>query len=146
MVKRIAHCRIDKRMNTLARNALYSAEVGVLSPLRERPDGWICAPHLISAVALIAAPNGGSRSLPAATSGNHFDRDPRSRSAWPPMAAKLPSEVWAMELPCCPGDLGGDDVGIVSVQACACPVVAHRGARVRVRGRFLHVPQRDPGV
>jgi hypothetical protein len=32
------------------------------------------------------------------------------------------------------------------VQAGACPVVAHGGARVGVGGGFLHVPQRHPGV
>ena len=44
------------------------------------------------------------------------------------------------------GEVGGDDVGGVPVEAAAGPVVAHRCARIGVRGRFLHVAERDPGV
>ena len=50
------------------------------------------------------------------------------------------------ELPRCPGYVGGDDVSGVPVQAGACAVVAHGGARVGVRCGLLHVAQRDPGV
>ena len=50
------------------------------------------------------------------------------------------------ELPRCSGDVGGDDVGRVPVEAGPCPVVAHGGARVGVRGGLLHVAQRHPGV
>jgi hypothetical protein len=45
-----------------------------------------------------------------------------------------------------PGDVGGDDIGGVSVQRGAGPVVAHGGVRVGVRGGLLHVAQRDSGV
>ena len=48
------------------------------------------------------------------------------------------------ELPCCSGDGGGDDVGRVPIEAGACPVVAHGGARVGVGGGLLHITQRDP--
>src|SRR6185312_12382083 len=40
------------------------------------------------------------------------------------------------------GEVGGDDVGCVPVQAAAGPVVPHRGPRVRVRGRLLPIPER----
>ena len=49
-------------------------------------------------------------------------------------------------LPGCSGNVGGDDVGRMTVQRRAGPVVSHRGARISVRGGFLHIPQRDPGV
>ncbi len=41
---------------------------------------------------------------------------------------------------------GGDDVGGVPVEGLAAPVVAHRGARVGVAGRFLHITQWHTGV
>ena len=44
------------------------------------------------------------------------------------------------------GDVGRDDVGRVPVEGGAGTVVAHGGARVGVRGGFLHVAQRDSGV
>ena len=44
------------------------------------------------------------------------------------------------------GNIGGDDVGGVPVQAAAGAVVSHGGTWVGVGGGFLHVPQRDPGV
>ena len=44
------------------------------------------------------------------------------------------------------GKVSGDDVGGVPVETAPRRVIAHRGARVGVRGRFLHVPKRDPGV
>jgi len=62
------------------------------------------------------------------------------------MAARLPSGIRLAGLPRRPGDIGGDDVGGVPVQACPGPVIAHRRPRVGVRGGFLHVPQRYPGV
>jgi hypothetical protein len=43
-------------------------------------------------------------------------------------------------------DVSRDDVGGVPVQAAAGPVVPHRGSRIAMRGGFLHVAQRDPGV
>ena len=49
-------------------------------------------------------------------------------------------------LPSGTSDVGGGDVGGVSVETAAGAVVAHRRARIGVRGGFLHVPQRDPGV
>ena len=47
-------------------------------------------------------------------------------------------------LSCCASDIRGDDVSGVSVQGHPGPVVAHRGPRIGVRSRFLHVPQRHP--
>jgi hypothetical protein len=44
------------------------------------------------------------------------------------------------------GDVGGDDVCSVTVEAGPGLVVAHGGARVGVRGRLLHVAQRDSRV
>ena len=44
------------------------------------------------------------------------------------------------------GKVGGDDLSGVPVEAAAGPVIAHRGARIGMRGRFLHVPKRNPGV
>jgi hypothetical protein len=52
----------------------------------------------------------------------------------------------AFVLPGGAGDVRRDDVGGVPVQGRAGPVIAHRGSRVRVRGGFLHVSQRDPCV
>ena len=43
-------------------------------------------------------------------------------------------------------EVGGDDVGRVPVQAAAGAVIPHRGARIGMRGSFLHIPQRHPGV
>ena len=61
------------------------------------------------------------------------------------MTARL-SHGSGLRLPRCPGEVGGDDVGGVPVQAAAGPVIAHRGPRVGVRSGFLHVPQRHSGV
>jgi DNA-binding CsgD family transcriptional regulator len=44
------------------------------------------------------------------------------------------------------GDEGGDDVGGVTVEGLAGPVVAHRRARVGVTGCFLHIAQGHTGV
>jgi hypothetical protein len=49
-------------------------------------------------------------------------------------------------LPRCPGDVGRHDVSRVPVQAGPGAVIAHRGARIGVRGGLLHVPQRHPGI
>src|SRR5208282_6378285 len=46
----------------------------------------------------------------------------------------------------CSRDISGDDISSVPVQTAACAVISHRGARVSVRGGFLHVAQRYPGV
>ena len=46
----------------------------------------------------------------------------------------------------CAGDEGGHDVGGVSVERHAGPVVAHGGARVGVTGGFLDIAQWDTGV
>jgi hypothetical protein len=43
-------------------------------------------------------------------------------------------------------DVGGDDIGGVPVQAASGPVIPDRCSRVGVRGRLLHVAQRDPGI
>jgi len=69
----------------------------------------------------------------------------RVAAAWPPMAARLPSGIrLAAELPRRPGDIGGDDVRGVPVQAGPGTVVSHRGARISVRSGLLNIPQRDP--
>jgi len=39
----------------------------------------------------------------------------------------------------CAGEVGGDDIGGVAVERNSGSVVAHRGSRIGVRGRFLHV-------
>src|SRR5271154_4611831 len=44
------------------------------------------------------------------------------------------------------GEVGGDDVGCVPVQAAAGPVVSHGGARVSVGGCLLDVTERHAGV
>jgi hypothetical protein len=50
------------------------------------------------------------------------------------------------DLPGGAGDVRGDDVGRVPVQAAGRPVVSHRGPQVRVGGGLLHVTQRHTGV
>jgi hypothetical protein len=68
-------------------------------------------------------------------------------SAWPLRSGRAGACFWTVVcLPGGTGEVGGDDVGGVPVQAAAGAVVAHRGARVGVRGGFLHVAERDPGV
>ena len=42
--------------------------------------------------------------------------------------------------------VGGDFISGVPVEAAAGAVVPHGGSRIAVRGRLLHVAQRDPGV
>ena len=49
-------------------------------------------------------------------------------------------------LPGCSGEVGGDDVGGVAVEGDPGAVVAHRRARVGVRGRLLNIAQRDAGI
>jgi hypothetical protein len=44
-----------------------------------------------------------------------------------------------MGLPGGAGEVGGDDVGCVPVQAAAGPVVPHRGPRVSVGGGLVNV-------
>ena len=44
------------------------------------------------------------------------------------------------------GEVGGDDVGRVPVQAPAGAVVPHHGPRIGVRGGLLYISQRDPGI
>jgi hypothetical protein len=92
----------------------------------------------------VAPPNGGSRSLPVATSGDRFCRAlgyaglvAGDGQAGPDLGCQLSR---------CPAMLGGDVVGRMAVQAGPCPVVAHGRARVGVRGGLLDVAQRDPGV
>jgi hypothetical protein len=52
----------------------------------------------------------------------------------------------AVPLPGGSGDVRGDDIGGMAVQRGAGPVVAHGGARVGMRGGFLHITQRHPGI
>jgi hypothetical protein len=44
------------------------------------------------------------------------------------------------------GDIGGDDVGGVPVETSAGSVVADGGPWIGVRGGFLDIAERDPGV
>ena len=44
------------------------------------------------------------------------------------------------------GDVRGDDVGSVPVQASAGPVVPHCGSRVSVGGGLLHIAQQNPSI
>jgi hypothetical protein len=99
----------------------------------------ICAPHKGIVTLPPAAQNGGSRSLPVATSGDRFAGTlGRRPGCLPGMGCWLPR---------CPCEEGGDDVGRVPVQAGPGPVVAHGGARVGMGGGgLLHVPQRHPGI
>jgi hypothetical protein len=62
-------------------------------------------------------------------------------------AAIWPGGVHAGQcLPGGAGEVGGDDVGRVPVQAAAGAVVPHRGQGIGVRGGFLHIPQWHPGI
>ena len=55
-------------------------------------------------------------------------------------------ELQPLRLPGGACDVGGDDIGGVPIQAAAGPVIADRGARVRVRRRLLHIPQWHSGI
>jgi hypothetical protein len=43
-------------------------------------------------------------------------------------------------------EVGRDDIGRVPVQAAASPVIPHCRLRIGVRGGFLDIPQRYPGI
>jgi hypothetical protein len=59
----------------------------------------------------------------------------------------VPGEVQLAGLSACgSGRVGGDHISSVPVQGGPGPVVAHRRARVGVRGGFLHIPQRHACV
>jgi hypothetical protein len=49
-------------------------------------------------------------------------------------------------MPCGTGEVGGDDVSRVPVQAAAGPVIPHRRPRIRARGGLLDIAQRHSGV
>jgi len=51
-----------------------------------------------------------------------------------------------VRLPGGSGKVGGDNISSVAVETATGPVVSHRCARVGMRGRFLDIPQRNPGV
>ena len=66
-------------------------------------------------------------------------------SAWPgPGQAEM--YQYGSGLPGGSGDVGGDDVGGMPVQAATGPVVPHRGSRVSMRRGILDIAQRDPGI
>ena len=66
-------------------------------------------------------------------------------AAWPPRSGQ--AELLPVRfLPGGTSEIGGDDVGGVSVETAAGAVVTHRRARISVRGGFLDVAERDPGV
>jgi hypothetical protein len=67
-------------------------------------------------------------------------------SAWPVRVRPGGDRHWPVSLTGRHRDIGGDDVGGVPVQTAAGAVVSHGGPGISVRGRFLHVPQRDPRV
>jgi len=67
-------------------------------------------------------------------------------SAWPVGAGRAELTTGQSVLPGGTSDIGGDDVDGVPVQTAAGAVVSHGGPGIGVRGGFLHVPQRDPGV
>ena len=93
----------------------------------------------------LTAPIGGSRSLSAVKFGitsAELEGFGSLATVCGPAAFQNP----LCGLPRCSGDVGGDDVSRVPVQAGPGPVVAHRGARVGVRGGLLHIPQRDSRV
>ena len=58
----------------------------------------------------------------------------------------MDSGVADLALPGGSGNIGGDDVGGVPVEGGPGPVIPHGGSRVGVRGGFLHIPQRHPGI
>ena len=62
------------------------------------------------------------------------------------LAARRTRAAPASALPGGSADIGSDDVRGVPVERGPGTVVAHRGARVGVRGGFLHIPQRHPSV
>ena len=66
-------------------------------------------------------------------------------SAWPPRCGQA-EFLPVLVLPGSAREIGGDDVGGMPVQAAAGTVVPHRGPGIGVRGGFLHIPQRHPGI
>ena len=103
-------------------------------------NGLFCMRELTKAECAGDAHSGGSRSWPGATAGSRSGNGSgRGRSG-----CRQPDRL--PELSRGSGDICGDDVGGVAVQAGAGPVVAHGGARVGVRCRFLHVAERDAGI
>src|SRR5204862_7502677 len=69
------------------------------------------------------------------------------------LSAAWPVQGSARRSGCCPqslsggsGQVGGHNVGRVPVEAAAGAVISHGGPGIGVRGGFLDVPERDPGV
>ena len=85
---------------------------------------------------------------PGLTLLDYFDADVSGLPLGPPgrWPARRTGHDLQNALPGGPGNVGGDDVCGVPVQGGSGPVVAHGGARVGVRGGFLHVAQRDAGI
>jgi hypothetical protein len=101
------------------------------------------APPRGTSAAKPGAPNGGSRSLPVIASVIIL-AECQSRGSLTAYGGQTAFGS-GCALPGCAGNVGGNDVCSVPVQAGPRTVVAHRGARVGVRGGFLHIPQRASG-
>jgi len=66
-------------------------------------------------------------------------------AAWPPRSGQ--AELLPVRfLPGGTSEISGDNVGRVPVQAAAGTVIPHGGAGIGVRGGFLDVTERNPGV
>src|ERR1700761_6488699 len=87
------------------------------------------------------APNGGSCSAKMCALG-HW----RSGQLCPADGPAGQRSACHCSLPGGAGKVGGDDVGGVSVEATAGPVIPHSGPGVCVGGGFLDIAERDPGV
>src|SRR5262249_58486678 len=101
---------------------------------------------------------GGQRTARAEQTG--ASRSPWGRGALPPAATRAGwsgavrlaaaaarrTATSRCELPGGASDIGGGDVGRMPVQAAAGAVISHRGPWVSMRGSFLDVAQRDPGI
>jgi hypothetical protein len=70
----------------------------------------------------------------------------RSKESCPATDGRWTELFQSVPLPGGSGDVGGDDVGGVPVEAAADPVGPHRGSRIGVRRGFLDVAQQDGRV
>jgi hypothetical protein len=72
--------------------------------------------------------------------------DPRAAAGVLCLAGAGPADGPCGVLPGGTGEVGGDDIGSVPVQAAAGTVIPHRGPGIGVRGGLLDVAERNPGV
>src|SRR6516164_10920628 len=88
---------------------------------------------------------GSARDIPAVTLCSVAVGRGCPASAWPLRSGQA-EFLRVVGLPGRASEVSGDDVSGVPVEAAAGPVIAHRGARIGVRGGFLDVTQRNSGV